>query len=257
MLTIYLVDDGSTDGTAEAVLGLWPSVNLITGNGNLFWAGGMRLAWETALNSANYDSFLLLNDDVVVENNLFEKILNTHAFCVSQYKTEGIYVGATKDAQGKLTYTGHKVSTRLLRMRMEKLIPGDKPMPCDLANANILYVTNEVLDKLGILDANFTHGLADYDYTWLASRSGFPVLIMPGFAGVCEVDHGPNWKQGNVPLKKRIAYLYSPKGLSYAEYRYFLRKHCPACLPYHVFMLWLKTIFPIFWEKFKRQKPVA
>src|ERR1044072_5261743 len=61
-VAIYLVDDGSTDGTAASVLSRFPEVNLIHGSGNLFWAGGMRLAWETAL-KAEMDYFLLLNDD--------------------------------------------------------------------------------------------------------------------------------------------------------------------------------------------------
>ena len=58
--SVYLVDDGSTDGTAEAVLSNFPEVNVINGSGNLFWAGGMRLAWNTALQS-NPDYYLLLN----------------------------------------------------------------------------------------------------------------------------------------------------------------------------------------------------
>ena len=45
-LNIFLVDDGSIDGTGKAVKKNFPQVNLITGDGTLFWNGGMRVAFE-------------------------------------------------------------------------------------------------------------------------------------------------------------------------------------------------------------------
>ena len=50
---LFLTDDGCTDGTAEAVGQQCFMRNLqssiVKGNGNLYWAGGMRLAWMKAL----------------------------------------------------------------------------------------------------------------------------------------------------------------------------------------------------------------
>ncbi|MCG8688965.1 MAG: glycosyltransferase, partial [Desulfobacterales bacterium] len=48
-LTVYLVDDGSTDGTGAAVARQYPSVRLIRGNGTLYWNGGMFLALGEAV----------------------------------------------------------------------------------------------------------------------------------------------------------------------------------------------------------------
>ena len=48
-LTIYLVDDGSSDGTSNAVSSAYPEVNVLFGDGNLYWNGGMNLAWRTAI----------------------------------------------------------------------------------------------------------------------------------------------------------------------------------------------------------------
>ena len=48
---IILVDDGSTDGTAVAVKDSHPEVNIIQGDGNLFWNRGMHLAWKSAANT--------------------------------------------------------------------------------------------------------------------------------------------------------------------------------------------------------------
>lgn len=48
-LKVYLVDDGSTDGTGEEVRKLFPEIKVIVGSGELYWAGGMRLAWTEAI----------------------------------------------------------------------------------------------------------------------------------------------------------------------------------------------------------------
>ncbi|NJK90794.1 MAG: glycosyltransferase [Blastochloris sp.] len=45
-LELFMTDDGSTDGTGEAVLAVWSGATILKGNGNLFWNQGMRKAWE-------------------------------------------------------------------------------------------------------------------------------------------------------------------------------------------------------------------
>src|SRR5574343_1009849 len=64
-LIVVLVDDGSTDGTADRVRRNYPDVHVVTGSGNLFWNGGMRLAWQSAL-PFEPSFFLWLNDDTVL-----------------------------------------------------------------------------------------------------------------------------------------------------------------------------------------------
>ena len=74
---IFLTDDGSTDGTKDAVKKLYPQITIINGSGNLFWAGGMRLAWETAMGEYSYDAFLLLNDDVMLNSRFLLNLMKT------------------------------------------------------------------------------------------------------------------------------------------------------------------------------------
>ena len=63
---VFLVDDGSTDGTPEYIKENFPEIILIQGDGNLYWGGGMYLAWEEALKyKKNFDYFLWVNDDVI------------------------------------------------------------------------------------------------------------------------------------------------------------------------------------------------
>lgn len=251
---IYLVDDGSTDGTFESVSRHFPEVMVIKGSGNLFWAGGMRLAWESALSrDQKYDAYLLLNDDVILNEGFLGDIISTHDFCLLKYGQAGIYVSSTKDpCDLKISYGGTLIKKRGITVKKIKVNPSEKPILCSMANANILMVTQTVVRKIGILDHKFVHKWADYDYTLTASEKGTPVLVCPGFGGYCVNDHGNTWLSAGTPLKNRLEYLFSHRGLEYYQYIYHLKKHFKFQLPYYFIMLWLKTLFPIIWDKYKK-----
>lgn len=248
---VFLTDDGSTDGTSNSIKENFPSVNIIEGNGSLFWAGGMRLSWLTALQHDTYDAFLLLNDDVILKYDFINTLLNAEEYSVKTKGRKGIYSGATIDSKTKkVTYGGSKIKINHFIVRFDLLSPNQKTQDCEITNANILWVDNSVVSKIGILDKSYTHGIADYDYSLKAYKKGIPVFLAPNICGTCTFDHGNNWVSGN-SLKKRIEYLKSPKGLAYKEYLLYIKKHFPLFLPYSFIMLWVKTLFPFIWDRYK------
>ncbi len=248
--TVFLTDDASTDGTADAVARFFPDVKLIKGTGSLFWAGGMRSSWGEAL-AYDPDFYLLLNDDTTLTEDAFSVLLK----CVDTGNNKSkpaICIGSTVDqGTGKISYGGRKLNTRyawdsyLVHSETEVL-------ECDLGNANIMLVPRAIVQQLGILSDVYTHSLADYDYTLKAKEAGFRVLSAPGFLGTCVDDHGNNWKSNKVKLKERISYLKSPKGLAYKEYLKFISDHFPLSYPSAFCKLWMKTFFPFLWDTFKK-----
>ena len=50
-LSVFLVDDGCTDGTADAIKEKFQDkpIHIIRGTGSLYWCRGMCLAWNSAL----------------------------------------------------------------------------------------------------------------------------------------------------------------------------------------------------------------
>jgi GT2 family glycosyltransferase len=251
-IDIYLVDDGSSDGTDEAVRIAFPMINIIKGNGKLFWAGGMRLAWDTSLKSGNYKAFILLNDDVELDYNYFELFIKTHQFALNEYGKGGVYSAATAERKSKkITYGGNIILSRGLRIVSKRIDPIKIPQKIDVANANILWVDNSVVNKIGILNEKYTHGIADYDYALRANKATFPVLLTMGIGGYCKNEHGNNWMSENNTFAERLNYLKSPTGLAYKEYLYYVWQHFPLSLPYAFSTMWLKTLFPKSWNYFK------
>ena len=251
-LDIFLVDDGSTDGTGDMVREKFPNVHVIEGSGNLYWSGGMRVAWEHAKKAKRFDGYLLLNDDVVLSKTVLNDLLETDSYAREKFNKQGIYVSSTAEAvSGKISYGGKLVVKKPFTYSIKLIEPGLFPKVCSIANANILLVMANVVEEIGIFDSRYIHGIADYDYSLVAVKHNFPLLISPNIGGYCENDHGNNWLSTNSSLKQRMLYLYSPTGLAYKENLYFLKKHFPRQLPYYFSMYWLKTFFPKLWDTFK------
>jgi GT2 family glycosyltransferase len=249
---IYMVDDSSTDGTAIAVKESFPHVKIIHGTGNLFWAGGMRIVWRETINKG-YDGYLLINDDVVLFENVLQSLIETHDYALTHYGIGGIYVSSTIDKSSNIiSYGGTIIRKSFFGIKYNAVLPSEVPLNCQITNANILFVNSNVVEKIGLFDPKFKQSFADYDYSYTAYENNLPVLVCPGTGGYCKNDHVNNWSSVNSTIQKRIKHLYSPKGLEYKEYMYYIRKHFPLSLPYLFIMVWLKTLFPGIWDKYKK-----
>lgn len=249
-LDIYLLDDNSPDGTADYVQKNFPAITVIKGTGSLFWAGGMRTLWKEVLKRGEYDFYLLLNDDVVLFENAISRLFD--AYKLSE-QPGNILLGGVRDPQKqKMTYGGMVLKNKLTANT--KMIEPDEAelKACDIGNANIMLVDKAAVNRIGIFSDSWTHAFADFDYTLTAKKNGVKVWLAPGYYGYCENDHEITWLSQETPLKKRIEYLYSPKGLSLKDYLHYLRRHFPWAIPEKYMKAWLKTFFPFIYDNFKK-----
>jgi len=214
--TVYLVDDGSTDGTAEVVLDQFPETVVIHGDGGLFWAASMCLAERNAMQES-FDYLLWLNDDTELIPGVINGMLD-----VSEQYADSIIVGATVDPEsGKMTYGGRRrVDSHPQRFSLASIRADMQSV--DNFNGNCVLIPMSVRTLLGPIDGGFPHGFADDDYGQRAMSCGIEMLQVPGFVGFCRSNESPRIPTGVV---NRWRYYESPKALPWrAQYRY-MRRH--------------------------------
>jgi GT2 family glycosyltransferase len=182
-LDVYLVDDGSTDGTSDEVRTAFPAVNIIPADGTLYWCEGMRLAWRHA-SKADPDAYFWLNDDTVLYPSALASLLDI----AQRFPTRPcIALGSCRDAvTGYHTYGGEIVHTRHPAQTVP-LVPDDAEIKrCDTFNGNCVLVTKAAFRLLGSL-RSFKHAIADTDYGLRAASMGMTAIPsrVPGEIGHC------------------------------------------------------------------------
>ncbi len=243
-LQVVITDDGSTDGSAAMIRERFPDVEIIEGSGQLFWAGGMRLAYGRLL-ERSLDHYLWLNDDTLLFPDALEALLATHRAMLEATGRAGIVVGSTCDDGGKVSYGGFRRRAGTLRtFSFERTVPGAQPLACDTHNGNIVLVSAQAAARLGNLDAGFRHGMADMDYGLRAVAAGIPVWVAPGFSGRCINEHtiARSFKDKSLPLIRRWQLLTSPKGLPFASWWLMCRRHAGLLWPLYFAWPYVSTL---------------
>jgi len=167
---VVVIDDASPDNTGKEVRNLYPSdhVTVLEGDGNLWWAGGIKMGMEYAYkNGADY--FIWLNDDCRPrKSSAIQLLLNSSA------KNNCISVGTVVCTSGVI-FAG-----------MKKSFFGKKPLSCkedeiidcDTFGGNAVCIPRFVVDRIGFPDAKNFPMMADTDYGFSASKKGIRIVVI-------------------------------------------------------------------------------
>ncbi len=233
--SVYLTDDGSTDGTTHAVHEKFPDVHIILGDGSLFWNRGMRAAWAEAAKK-DFDFYLWLNDDTILKPMAIGALLENSTYL----RHKAIVVGTAVDSKGVYSYGG--------RTKRGHIIEPDKiiPINCDLFNGNLVLVPRAVYETVGMMDALYSHSFGDYDYGVRAQKKGVVSVVAPGVLAQCDRNEEmPKWRNRRYPLKARFAALQSPKGRPFKEQFIFDSRNINVFFAVsHYVSLMTKVVFP-------------
>ncbi|MEB3829838.1 glycosyltransferase family 2 protein [Phormidium sp. CCY1219] len=255
-LNIYLVDDASTDGTAEAVAQTYPQVKTIPGNGSLFWNGGMRVAFREA-EKADPDYYLWFNDDTKLYPDAVAKLLSTYQNLGDRASAKNILVGSTCDPDtGKLTYGGMVRSTWWHPLKFRLLPPSQEPQPCHTMNGNCVLIPRSVAEVVGNLDPNFIHSSGDMDYGLRVRQQGGQVWLAPGYVGTCSTNSPDNniWENQNLNFAQRLKKVSQPKGLPVGEWKVFAQRHAGPLWPFYWGLPYIRLLLAaVFGEKMGSQ----
>lgn len=234
---VYVTDDGCTDGTKEAIEERFPTVQLIQGDGSLYWNRGMYKAWEKAASTKEYDFYLWLNDDTL----LFPDSLSNVLAAYKLLKKPSLVCGATLAPDlHKITYGGRDEKGELIE-------PNGQFQECRTTNGNFVLVPKEVYQKVGNLDWTFRHAMGDLDYSLRVQKAGYSCFVNSVYIGICEVRTGlPLCFKKDTQVFQRLRILYSP--LSYCDpiqFFVFEKRHFGIGIAlFHFITIHLRVLLP-------------
>jgi len=248
-LSVYLVDDGSSDGTGELVRDRFPAVNVIDGDGSLFWNRGMHRAFEEAL-KVGFDYYLWLNDDTYLYRDALKTLLSVHEDLMAKGNTQSIVVASTRDPDtGEFTYGGFRnIRGAINRVGLTPTPPADRAIRCDSMCGNCVLIPDAVADIVGNIDPEYRHQWGDADYGLRAVKNGCMIWIAPGYLADCGANpDADRWKMPGLPLKERFAELRSIKVHGKNDWLRFVRRHGGVLWP----LVWLSPYVRVLFRTFK------
>ncbi len=237
-IRVFLLDDGSTDGTSQAVNTEFPDVRILSGDGSLYWNRGMFQSFSAAIEEGS-DFYLWLNDDCTLYPHALQTLLYSHRQLCEQGSEDSIIGSAMQDPDtGAFSYGGVKRHrSKMGRVRLERIAPEDRLVACDATNGNCVLIPDSVVRKVGNLDPIFLHRWGDHDYCFRALQAGCTVWLAPGYMGQCKENPlEGTWEDRSLPALERIRKLNSPQGMQFRDYAIYMRRHRGPWWPAH--LLW-------------------
>lgn len=178
---ILVVDNGSTDGSVEAIARRFPEVTTIENGHNLGWAAGNNVGIRWALSRA-VDYVLLLNNDALVEPGFLEPLVEF----AERNKSAGAvgpkvylhdtprhisFAGAQFSPHGELSHPGFG--------QPDLCAQSIKPIPTAYIPGCALLIRREALERVGLLDEDFYLLFEDVDWCFRARRAGYESVMVP------------------------------------------------------------------------------
>lgn len=211
-----IVNDGSTDGTETMLASLPDQIDVVQGDGGLFWNRGMHMAIEYAKEHyPDYEYYMLMNDDTKFFPGVFDRMLPS-------LKRDEVKIGAICGEHGELSYGGIRY---VKGIRYKKYGPEAADEKFDTFNANCVVIPHDIFMKASI-DPFYQHSIGDFDYGLSIHKMGYEIRIFTEYVGECNDNTlQKTWQDETLPRLERLRLKESRKGLPFADWFHFLRKN--------------------------------
>ena len=181
-----LVDDGSSDGTSDAVMRNFPKVKMLSGTGELFWAGGMRHAWQSYLRYQQFSALVVYNDDVTLRTDALSSMLEVHDEMIANTSEPFTVAGRFIDpTTRRISFGGRNKALLGSPGRLVPAVPNGKYGRVDTINMNLTLIPKRTIEAVGFLSDKYSHALADFDYGLRVLKQGGANVLLREPVGFC------------------------------------------------------------------------
>ena len=244
---IVIVDDGSTDGTSDAIRSEFPSIEIVPGDGTLHYAAGTNLGIEAAL-LQGADFILIANDDAVFHESFLRHLVNTAS------ENPKSIIGALLllwDDPNKVFQVDFKWKT----FRGGWQQPNDvsafalrrEPFKVEGLAGNCVLVPAAAIRECGVMDAKkFPHGWGDIQYFVRMRKQGWQLLVEPKAYVWCEPNSYPP-PLHTLSTRRRMSVLFRDRRHPLNLHRQFIARwesapsKTHAVMAFAVYLLKLAT----------------
>lgn len=188
---IVIVDDGSTDGTSDAIREQFPYVDIVSGDGELWFTEGTNVGVRRAL-ERDPKYILLMNDDQVFDEDFLVTLVETAE------RNPRSVVGSLLllwDMPHKVFQIAPVWSTwhggwRHWQSQTVWTVP-EKPWKVDLIVGNCLLVPAEAMRECGLMNSKRYPNFGDAEYTPRLRKAGWELIIDPRSRVFCQPNTSP------------------------------------------------------------------
>jgi len=171
-----LVEDACTDGTVEKCRAEFPEVEILQGDGDLWWSGAINLGTEHAL-ELGAELVMWINDDVRVEPDTIGQLVAT----IERNGSKSIACARIKLTDSSAPEWGGEPPPWHPEFRVdrseERPAHGDLPINHPPGGQGVI-IPAQCFRDVGLIDArNFPHYWADHDFHYRAMDGGYKYFV--------------------------------------------------------------------------------